>query len=150
MPNNLKFIVEFNFYGEGSLFDYLLIQERLININKKNIILKIHGWNSSPFTKGFNFLIIPSRWEGFPNVLIEGVQNKKIIIANNVGGIKDFASFYKTKYIKKIKDPKTLSSLIKNCLNLDKKEAIQIIRNQKKALKSFYEDNEVKCWQDFI
>lgn len=142
--------VEFNFYGKGSLLNYLISEQKIINSKSTNIKMKIHGWNNSPFEQKFNYLIIPSKWEGFPNVLIEGIQTKKIIIANSVGGIKDFADFYSTKFIKPLKSPNELSNLIMDCIKLSKLQKSEIIKNQDKALKNFYLDNEVKCWQEFI
>jgi glycosyltransferase involved in cell wall biosynthesis len=40
----------------------------------------------------FNCIIIPSRWEGMPNVLFEALVYKKVVIANDVGGISEVAA----------------------------------------------------------
>ena len=37
-----------------------------------------------------------------------------------------------------------------DCIQLSKEEELEIIKNQEQALLNFYQDNEVKCWKEFI
>jgi glycosyltransferase involved in cell wall biosynthesis len=56
-------------YGEGPLRDNLSSLIQSLGMNQ-NIFLM--GWNSSPWSdQAFDFHLLTSRWEGYPNVIVE-------------------------------------------------------------------------------
>ena len=54
------------------------------------------------------------------------------------------------KFIKLINSPNELSKLIMDCIQLSLQQELEIIKNQEQGLLNFYQDNEVKCWKEFI
>ncbi len=79
----------FDVVGEGNLKD------QLINSIKRNHLenhFNLMGFknNIKPFLASANCLILPSKWEGMPMVIIEAAAAKLPIIATPVGSIPDF------------------------------------------------------------
>ncbi|MEM4396997.1 MAG: glycosyltransferase [Candidatus Woesearchaeota archaeon] len=112
---------EANFFGKGILKEYLLKNKNeKININDEvnySLIPKI--------IKEHDIIIIPSLVsEGFSRAAYEGIFLKKLVIANNIGGIKDIIIDKKTGFLynneKELKE--LIEKAIKNELKINKKE----------------------------
>lgn len=86
------------------------------NINK-NQLYNIYG--SSKIT------VIPSKWENFPNVCLEAMINKSLVIANQVGGLAEIIEDKSTGIHIDTKDAKKLASKIIEYLKYsDKRQKI--------------------------
>lgn len=58
-----------------------------VNVQPSDIIIKLGKLeNASKYLKAFDIIVIPSRKEGFPFVMLEAMQAELPIIATNVGG----------------------------------------------------------------
>ncbi|MCB0382629.1 MAG: glycosyltransferase [Psychroserpens sp.] len=79
----------FDVVGDGNLKDQLVQEIKQENLeNYFNII----GFQNDikPYLKSSNALILPSKWEGMPMVIIEAAAAKLPIISTPVGSIPDF------------------------------------------------------------
>lgn len=72
--------------GDGSLRDQI---ESFIKENDlgNQVIMKGFQPDSEPYIEISDLICVPSLWEGFGLVIIEGMIKKKIILASDVGGI---------------------------------------------------------------
>jgi len=100
--------------GEGSLFSKLKHYAKKQNINvqflgyKKDII---------PYLNSFDILILPSLWEGMPNVIMEAMACSKPVIATDVGGSPELVINNKTGILVPPKNPKALADAILRLAN---------------------------------
>lgn len=78
---NCKLII----LGQGPDKLNILKQISHLKLNKK---IKLYGYKKNPFKyiKRSEMLILSSRWEGYPNVLIQGMALKKKIVATDCHG----------------------------------------------------------------
>ena len=83
--------VELVMVGGGELF------EEIKNISTK-LPITFKGWMKDPFTKikDFDLLLITSKNEGLPLVMLEAANNSRPTLARNVGGLSEFIENNKT------------------------------------------------------
>ena len=76
-------------YGEGSQYEYL---NKLIQKNDllENVKLKGIKLNVIEQSEEYDFLILTSFHEGYPNVIFEAMNNYLFTISTNVGDVTDF------------------------------------------------------------
>jgi len=86
-------------------------------INKKglNRIVKLIGFqnNLSKILNAADFIIMPSRHEGMPNVAMESMALGKPVIASNVNGVPELIKHRESGYILSSLDVKTIYDAIK-------------------------------------
>ena len=112
--------------GSGNQNQYLLnkINEYQLRDNIKIINYKD---NPYPYMKISQFIVLPSKIEGYPNVLLEAGTLGKLIISNNISGAREIIEYDKRGYLfgissyskfykvlKKIKNKETNKTKIKN------------------------------------
>lgn len=79
--------------GDG--VDREQLNKQLVNLGLTNNILFLGEIrNSAKFLKAFDLIVIPSRFEGLPFILLEAIQSNTPIISSNVGGISHFLKKY--------------------------------------------------------
>ncbi len=66
--------------------------------------------NSEPYIEISDLICVPSLWEGFGLVIIEGMIKRKIILASDAGGIPEIIEDGKTGFLF---DPQNKTELIK-------------------------------------
>ncbi len=116
--------------GQGP--DKVAITEKInkLNLKKKVILL---GYKKNPFNylKKSKLLILSSRWEGYPNVLVQGMTlNKKIIATDCFGSSKEVLGNSGTIF--KTKNPILFA------------EGINQIYKSKKILNKYKQVNQIK------
>jgi glycosyltransferase involved in cell wall biosynthesis len=113
--------------GEGELFSK-------IKTEAKNLPITFTGWLTSPFENipNFDLLLITSKNEGLPLVMLEAANYGKPTISNNVGGISEFISNNKTGYLTESDPVKMANQIIE--IASDKKLLNQVGVNAKKLL----------------
>ena len=85
---------ELTMVGEGELYEEV-IQEA------KNLPIKFTGWLTNPFEtiSAFDLLLITSKNEGLPLVMLEAANFAKPTLSKNVGGISEFITDNQTGYL---------------------------------------------------
>lgn len=85
-------------FGQGDLFSKM---EKLIHDNKLDQIIKLMGYinNPYPYIKESKAILLCSKSEGFPTVLLEGIMLDTPFISSKVGGIYELAVKDKCGYI---------------------------------------------------
>lgn len=99
-----------------------------------------------------DYLILPSKWEGFPNVLMEAIASNVFVIATDVGGTKELLKDNENGILIKLPEERYIYESIKeflkmneNMIELKKKKAKEFI--QKFDLKNYIEQVE-KTYKD--
>jgi glycosyltransferase involved in cell wall biosynthesis len=91
------------FLGEGRLREQIVNQ---INDNGLSEQIQLLGFqeDAEPFTEIADLICVPSLWEGFGLVTIEGMIKRKIVLASEVGGIPEIIQDGKTGFMFKVND----------------------------------------------
>jgi len=111
--------------GEGEQKDKLIKICKTLNISN---FVDFYGTTNNPyfFLKNCDLFVLPSLWEGFPNVLLEAISCKSKIIATNCeGGSFEILNNYKYATLIKNNDLNILTNSILKILedNFDKKDS---------------------------
>ena len=116
---------------------------------KKRVILKPWSKNLSNEFNSSKIFILPSLYEGCPNILIEAVANKIPCISSNCSGALDILKNNKAGFIYSINDKKKIKNFIfkisKN-YNYVQKEALRFSKTQKR----FCIDNQSKKYIKYL
>ena len=114
-PNNFSLIM----VGEGEMLSN-------IKAEAKHLPITFTGWLDAPFQNisNFDLLLITSKNEGLPLVMLEAANYGKPTISNNVGGISEFISNNQTGYLTEL-DPVKMSNRIIEIAS-DKKSLHQV------------------------
>ena len=85
---------ELTMVGEGELYEE-------VKQEAKNLPIKFTGWMTNPFEtiSAFDLLLITSRNEGLPLVMLEAANFAKPTLSKNVGGISEFITDNQTGYL---------------------------------------------------
>ena len=123
-PNNFSLTM----VGEGELFSK-------IKTEAQNLPVTFTGWLTAPFENipDFDLLLITSKNEGLPLVMLEAANYSKPTISNNVGGISEFISNNQTGYLTESDPVKMANRIIE--LASDKKSLNQVGLNANKLLR---------------
>ena len=111
-PNCLFVLVGGNIVG--SKIDYVAKSKKLteeLNI-KSNFYFLGKVPNPVPIINLFDIGVLVSNWEGFGNVIVEYMVNKKPVVATNTGGIKDIILNGITGFLCPPKDDRILANKI--------------------------------------
>lgn len=137
----LKFKVRLLIIGNGKNLNK--IEKYIIKNNlSKNIKIILNENNPYPFIKLSDFVILTSIYEGLPNVLLEGICLKKLIISSDCAtGPKEILDYGKGGILFKMKNSNDLYKKVSFIIN-NKKQKIKKINFANKRLNRFdYEYN---------
>ncbi len=132
-----------------------VLKEKLItNINKFNLYrnIKIINFlkNPYPIIKQSNLIVLSSKYEGLPNVLLESLVLKKFIISSNCRtGPKEILNNGKGGLLFKVGNEKSLANKI-IFFNENKKICNSMIKVSHKGLSRFHMGNNLKKYFIFI
>jgi len=118
--------------GKGSL-------EKLIPDNKSIVYLGNISDVKNEIIRN-KYFILPSRYEGISNALLEAMALKKIIIASDAGGNTDLIKTNITGYLFKSNDSEKLQESILNAINDENQ--IEVSENARSFLKQDYDLNK--------
>jgi glycosyltransferase involved in cell wall biosynthesis len=92
--------------GEGELF------EKIKELSKE-VPIRFTGWLANPFENisEFDLLLITSKNEGLPLVMLEAARYGRATISNDVGGVSEFITHNQTGYLSK-GGPDQMSKLV--------------------------------------
>ena len=113
--------------GEGELY-------REVKEEAKNLPIKFTGWLTNPFetVPAFDLLLITSKNEGLPLVMLEAANFAKPTLSKNVGGVSEFIENNQTGYLVDGGADEIAQKIIK--LSNDRNSLIQTGINAKKLL----------------
>lgn len=107
--NNTKFVIG----GEGPLYDNV---KKIISGYEERILLP--GYlDVRDAMSGFDIFFLPSRYEGFPYVLIDAIMAGLPIVASNVGGVETVLDDNINGHITKIGDIKSNTNMLLDIIN---------------------------------
>jgi glycosyltransferase involved in cell wall biosynthesis len=120
--------------GDGPLYDTLQIRaNRMSQINMKGWI----SYDELPnLYNDIKLLVITSRSEGLPTVLLEAMSCGVVVLANNVGDISDVINNGKNGFILDSDSPMEINREISSCLNHS--ELNKISKNARDTIKRKY------------
>jgi glycosyltransferase involved in cell wall biosynthesis len=137
----------FRFAGAGTLLEELKKRKEENNLDN----IELLGWKDEKelqdeYEKADVF-ILPSYAEGFPNVVLEALNNRMPIISTNIGGIPDSVIDGYNGYIVEVGDKKVLYKSIKN-LGESKDLRIKFSKNTEQILYKQH-DLLLNCYKVF-
>jgi glycosyltransferase involved in cell wall biosynthesis len=98
---------ELTMVGEGELFEQAKAAAKALPIT-------FTGWIVNPFESGIDFdlLLITSKNEGLPLVILEAASNQRATMSRNVGGVGEFIKNNETGYLINGRDKEMADKLI--------------------------------------
>lgn len=134
--------IKLTIFGDGPDKEQLLIQKNDLQLDNVSFFGKVN--NPFPFVKQADLFILSSRYEGFPNVLLEAGACGTYSLANNApGGINEIIQEGVNGEIYDINDTEGFASRIKQILNksYQKEQIITSIESRfsKKVIMNHYE-----------
>ena len=134
--------IKLTIFGDGRDKEQLLIQKNDLQLDNVSFFGKVN--NPFPFVKQADLFILSSRYEGFPNVLLEAGACGTYSLANNApGGINEIIQEGINGEIYDITDAEDFASRIKQILNKShqKEQIIASIESRfsKKVIMNQYE-----------
>ena len=84
-----------------------------------------------------DYLILPSKYEGFPNVVMEAMVSETFVLATDVGGTKELVENLKTGILIKSPAKNFIKESLKLYLSLSEEEKKKIIKNAEDGIKNF-------------
>ncbi len=106
--------IEYLVIGDGDQKAYLENLCSKFNLNRK---VTFYGYLKNPYNiiAGADFFLLPSRWEGMPNCVLESLSlGTPVITFDNLAALKDLSFNIKNKTIIMIKNNNELLSLLKS------------------------------------
>src|SRR6056297_1916615 len=120
--------------GEGKKKKQLKKQVKGLDLSEK-VFFAGYKQNGKKYMNTFDLFVLPSLWEGMPNVVLEAMLQEIPIIASNVG---DIELLLEEKYLfnpKKTREKEDKILEIKNLTNKDRQKLIK--QNQEKVSSKF-------------
>jgi glycosyltransferase involved in cell wall biosynthesis len=107
--------------GDGDEKDTLNLMANELGI-KNRVFFLGNIINASEYLSLFDLFVLPSRFESFPNTLLEAIKNGLPIIASNVGGVEELFKLIDFGAIFNIKENGSLEKLMKEFLYEPRRE----------------------------
>lgn len=107
----------------------------------------IHGFSNDIVkdTEKCGIIVLPSDSEGTPNVILEGMMMRKLVVASCVGGVPEFIIDGKTGFLHEPKSPYAFADALEKAYNLSNDKRNEILDNATKVVKLEYSvDNMMK------
>jgi len=128
-----------NLIRELKLSDRVFFSQAIWNIKEK--IKKIDSCK---------IFILPSKTEGMPQSLIEGLSRKKLVIASDNKASRDLILDGKNGFLFEVGNEKSLAKTINKVLNLNTKKKTLVKKEARKSVEQFSWDNIIKKIETLI
>lgn len=132
-------------FGEGSLYQELLAQIKALNLDKKVYLM---GVTNNPYKYLYNseFFILSSRYEGFPNVLIEALSCGVATIATDCSsGASDIIEHGENGLLTQNKNVNEMAKNIDK-LYFDESLKCKLRANSEKSINHLFIERIAKQW----
>jgi len=133
--------------GEGPERENL---EKLVCKNGVENLICFLGYKEKAwkYMQKFDLLVLPSLWEGFPNVIIEAMVQNVLVVATRVGGVPELIEDNETGFLVEPRDSKALAEKINYVLSLPEEGKKKIMKNARKTVKeNFFIEKMVKEYE---
>ncbi len=130
--------------GDGTLFNKMQSEcKKMDHFN--SLVFKPYISNLDLVYSESSFLILPSRYEGTPNVILEAVSAMLPFVISD--SCSEIHKIFESSYIFKNEDEKDLSRILKQIIKLKKTSINKITKNNYLILKkNFNENNVLNTW----
>jgi len=138
--------VKFVFVGDGDLRSELEECVRTRNLDKNFVFL---GYRSDipDVIKAFDIFVLPSLYEGFPNVVLEAMASGKPVVATAVNGTEEAVVEGKTGFLVPPKDSNSLAEILLYLLKNPAKAKKLAQNGRKWAEEHFSLEKQVKSFE---
>jgi len=136
--------VEFELYGDIDIHNPASLTNIDIEKIKKDGFVSVYGF-SSDIAKVFsdaNIVVLPSYREGLPKVLIEAAACGRAVVTTDVPGCRDAIEPNVTGFLCKVKDSKSLASIIEKLI-MDNKLRNSMGKEGRKVAQREFDINKV-------
>lgn len=116
LPNELRNKTSLAYAGEGPLQEPLRAAIKKQGLQDRVELLG-HTDDVSELMQRATLLVLPSRWEGMPNVVLEAMANGLPVVASNVDGVKEVITPENTGWLVPPRDPAALAAALEKALN---------------------------------
>lgn len=121
----------------------LEIKNRILNSkNSDSIFILGNISNVYSVIKHFDVGVLTSIHEGFPNVIGEYILSNLLVVATDVGEIRNIIA-QENPFLTKVKDVNSLSNYFKFTLSLDEKTKTQIINSNRNKVTNLFTMNKI-------
>lgn len=96
---------------------------------------KPQAWH---YMQTFDVLVLPSLWEGLPNVLMEAMASYVPVVATTVGGVPELIEDGKNGFLVRPKDASSLAEKLDYVLNMKKVDLEQITQNAQHIIEKMF------------
>jgi glycosyltransferase involved in cell wall biosynthesis len=135
--------IQFIIIGEGKLHDFI---KKIIETNKIEKNVTIRNWvdhgDLSYNLNELRLLLLPSRTEGLPNIMLEALACGTPVLASPVGAIKDYIIHGVNGYILVNNTPECIANSILGAINSENIEltanGVKLIKNEFSLMKSVH------------
>lgn len=145
---NRSLTQEDRLYLVGNILEKTIYEEIINLINKnslsENIIYLGERKDIINLLSISDYLILPSKYEGFPNVVMEAMLTDTFVLATDVGGTAELVENMKTGLLI---DKPMKENIIKNInkyITLEKEERERVIKNAREKIENFTIEKLVK------
>ena len=95
----------------------------------------------------FDMFVLPSLWEGLPNVIIEAMASRVLVVATNVGGVSELITDGVTGFLSKPADAQEFAWKIEQALDLPTNVRARILESAyQHIIKSFTTESMVAAY----
>ncbi len=115
LPDELRCQCRLNFVGDGPLaFSLQKVIDRL-QLNDR-VLLSGHSHKVLQLMRESTVLVLPSRWEGMPNVVLEAMANALPVVATSIDGNRELIDDGTTGWLVPAANPAALAERIASAL----------------------------------
>ena len=141
LPDQIRQKTKLTFVGDGPLRQTMM---QLINSLQlaENVTILGHRNDVVELMQRATLLVLPSRWEGMPNVVLEAMANNLPVIATAVDGTLDLVQHERTGWLVEPQQPQQLATAIAEALTGPEKRR-QIARNAQNLVAMNYDWNSI-------
>ncbi len=149
LPEPLRSQTTLNFVGEGPLREPLSreIQQRGLD---KQVNLPGHSDDVPELMRQATLLVLSSRWEGMPNVVLEAMANGLPVVATDVDGVRELVTPGRTGWLAPAQDPSSLAEAIAEALAGPERRAEIAKSAQTLVAESFTWESVLQQYEDVL
>lgn len=149
LPKIRKYISKFIIVGNGDLLDSLLLSLDNLSISYESF-LSLEQSKIIDLYQESNFILLPSRNEGFPKVIAEAMNYGCIPICTNVGSIGHYLNHEENGFVSDEVSAEGFLNVFNQAMNTSTEELQKIAKNNQKIAELFTFEAYYKKLETYI